>query len=98
MDIAYSVNRVLIRLTDERWQHIIGARDDLIGYRDDCLRVIENPDLVLVGNRGTLKAVKAFGRNRYLVVIYREESRSDGFVITAYFCRNIKGRKIIWRP
>jgi len=29
MEIAYSVNRVPIRLTDERWGHIVNSHDDL---------------------------------------------------------------------
>ncbi len=58
MDIAVSVNQVSIRLTDERWNHIVSARDELAGYYDDCLRTIEEPDLVLGGYRGSLKAVK----------------------------------------
>jgi uncharacterized protein YuzE len=35
--------------------------------------------------------------NRYLVVIYKELSAADGFVITAYFLRRIKRRNIKWR-
>jgi hypothetical protein len=98
MEIAYSVNGVPIRLTDERWNHIVKARDDLIDYQEDCLRVIEKPDLVLAGHGGSLKAVKGYGRNRYLVVLYREVSSEDGFVITAYFARKIQRRKVVWRP
>jgi hypothetical protein len=97
MDVAQSVNRVPIRLTDERWSHIINAHDDLAGYYDDCLQTIEEPDLILAGLRGSLKAVKGYGRNRYLVVIYRELDHEDGFVVTAYFVRRIDRRKAIWR-
>ena len=97
MDVALSVNRVSIRLTDERWSHIVNAHDDLAGYYDDCLQTIEEPDLILPGLNGSLKAVKNYGRNRYLVVIYREIDRTDGFVVTAYFVRHIDRRKAIWR-
>jgi hypothetical protein len=55
MDIAISVNRVPIRLTDERWSHIVNAHDDLAGYYDDCLQAIEDPDLILPGLRGSLQ-------------------------------------------
>ena len=97
MEVAYSVNRVLIRLTDERWNHIVNARDELAGYDQDCLQVIEEPDLILAGRHGSLKAVKCYGRNRYLVVVYREINADDGFVITAYFVRKFSRRHIIWR-
>lgn len=83
MDIAYSVNNVPIRLTDERWSHIVYSHDDMAGYYDDCLRVIEQPDLVVAGYRGSLKAAKGYGKDRYLQVIYKELSGSDGFVIAA---------------
>ena len=96
MDVAYSVNRVPIRLTAERWRHIVNSHDEMAGYYDDCLQAIEGPDLVLKGTRRSLKAVRGFGRNRFLVVIYRELAPSDGFVITTYFTRKIKRRGVTW--
>jgi len=97
MDVAYSINRVPIRLTEERWSHIVDAHDDMIEYYDDCLRAIEQPDFVLHGMRATLSAVKSYGRSRYLMVTYREISKDDGFIITAYFVRRINRRNIIWQ-
>ena len=96
MDIAYSVNRVPIRLTDERWQHIVDAHDELAGYFDDCLQVVEQPDWVLRGNSGSHIAVRAYGKERYLLVVYREVTRTDGFVITAYFSRKVERRRLVW--
>src|SRR5262245_53579617 len=98
MDIAYSVNRVPIRLTEERWSHIVNSHDEMAGYYDDCLQVIEEPDVVLAGRHGSLKAVKSYGRKGYLTVIYREVDAEDGFVVTAYFVRKIDRRNIVWRP
>jgi hypothetical protein len=98
MDSAPSVNGVRFRLTDERWRHIVDAHDEMAGYYDDCLQVIQSPDLVLAGYRGSLKAVKGYGRNRFLVVIYRELSASDGFVVPAYFTMRINRRNVVWRP
>src|SRR5438132_283994 len=97
MDIAFSVNRVPIRLTEERWTHIVNSRDEMAGYYDDCLLTIENPDLILAGHHGSLRAVKGYGRSRYLTVVYRELSPTDGFVITAYFVRRVDRRSIVWR-
>jgi hypothetical protein len=96
MDLAYSVNGIPIRLTDERWNHIVNARDDMAGYDDDCLPVIEEPDLVLAGYRGSLKAVKGYGRSRYLQVVYKELWDGDGFVITACFVSKIDRRAAVW--
>lgn len=71
MDVAISVEGVPIRLTHERWFHIVENHDDLAGYYDDVLETIENPDLVLCGYRSSLIAVRGYGRKRYLMVIYR---------------------------
>jgi len=95
--IAYSVNKVPIRLTYERWYHIIENHDDLASYFFDVLETIENPDFINRGNKGTLKATKNIGKSKWLVVIYREVSNSDGFVITAYFLDKKPKGKIIWK-
>ena len=97
MDVVYSVRGVPIRLTAERWFHIVENHDDLAGYYDDVLRVVEAPDLVLPGYRGSVIAVRGYGRDRYLMVVYREMSLSDGFVITAYFTSAIDRKKAIWK-
>ncbi|MBI3468168.1 MAG: hypothetical protein HY000_34620 [Planctomycetes bacterium] len=97
MGIARSVNGVPIRLTAERWSHIVKSHDELDGCYDDVLRVVENPDLVLRESGGALLAVKGYGRNRYLTVLYRELSPKDGFIITAYFARRMDRGKVVWR-
>lgn len=85
MDIAYSRNGVPIRLSYERWYHVTENHDDMASYYYEVLETIENPTLVIRGNKGTLKAARNLGKNNWLVVIYREISKKDGFVITAYF-------------
>jgi len=97
MDIALSTNNVPVRLTAERWFHIVETHDDLAGHYDNVLSVVENPDLVLRGYRGAFIAVSGAGRGRYLAVVYRELSAQDGFVITAYFTSKIDRKKVIWK-
>ena len=97
MDQAVSVNGVPIRLTHERWFHIAENHDDLAGYYDEILDVVENPDFLLGGHRGSLVAVKSFGPRRYLHVIYRELSDEDGFIITAFFASKAERKKAIWK-
>ena len=96
MDIAYSIANVPIRLTHERWFHIVENHDELSGYYDDVLAVIEDPELVLSGYRGSLIAARGYGRNRYLMVVYKELSRGDGFVITAYFTSKLERKRVTW--
>jgi hypothetical protein len=97
MDIAISKAGVPIRLTDERWNHIVENHDDMAGYYDEVLITVEDPDFILRGYSGALVAVGSLGRRKYLAVIYRELSRRDGFVITAFFTTQISRNLIIWR-
>lgn len=96
MDKAYSVNGVPIRLTHERWYHIIENHEDLASYFFEVLDAIENPDLVTRGNQGTLKAARNIGKRKWLIVVYRAISKADGFVITAYFLDTKPKGEIIW--
>lgn len=80
-----SVDGVPIRLTEERCFRIVENHDDMVGHYDDVLETVADPDLVLPWYRGSLIAVRNYGGKRYLLAIYREVSRDDGFVITAYF-------------
>ncbi len=43
LDTVYSVNDVPIRLTEERWMHIVDGRPDLASYYDLILNAIERP-------------------------------------------------------
>ena len=97
MDIAYSKNGIPVRLTYERWYHITENHDDLASYYYNVLETIEPPSFIIRGNKGTLKATRNFGRNKWLMVIYREISPNDGFVITAYFLHKRPKGEIVWR-
>lgn len=97
MDVAYSVNGVPIRLTRERWFHIVENHDELAGRYDDVLSAIEDPDLVLPGYGGALIAVRGVGRQQYLAVVYKELGSEDGFVLSAYLTRKVIRRKAIWK-
>ena len=99
MDVAFSINNVPIRLTAERWFHVVENHDDVAGYYDDVLDVIESerPELILRGYNGSKIAVRNFGRRRFLTIVYREISNDDGFVITAYFTSKIDRAKALWQ-
>ncbi len=97
MEIALSISGTPIRLTYERWYHITENHDDLASYFYEVLNAVENPDFILQGNKGTFKAIKHLSRKKWLVVIYREISKKDGFIITAYFLSRKPKGKILWR-
>jgi len=98
MDVAHSVKGVPIRLTYERWYHIVENHDDLASCFHEVLNAIETPDSVVRGSHGALKAVKNMGSRKWMVVIYRESSKRDGFVVTAYFLSKKPEGEIVWRP
>lgn len=97
MDIANSVHGVPIRLTYERWYHIVENHDEMASHYHDVLEAIEGPDLVVHGKGGAFKAGRSLGKRTWLVVVYRELSRNDGFVITAYRLDTRPKGKIAWR-
>ena len=97
MNLAHSVNGVPIRLTYERWYHIVENHDDMASYFHEVLETVEGTDIVVQGNGGVLKAVRNLGKRKWLVVIYREVSRHDGFVITAYLLDTRPKGKIAWQ-
>ena len=95
--VALSVNGVPIRLTVEGWRHISEGHPDLTEKQSDILAAIRSPDLIQEGDFGTLLAARRQD-DLYLVVVYRELSPSDGFVVTAYRARRLRQRNVIWRP
>jgi len=97
MGVAYSVNGVPIRLTYERWYHIVENHDELASYFYEVLETIGEPEIIIRGNKGTLKAARNIRKRRWLVVVYRELSKYDGFVITAYLLDSKPKGEIIWR-
>jgi predicted phage-related endonuclease len=103
MIIITSVNNIPVRLTAERWSHIINRHPELEYQREKVLETLAEPHIVLEGDFKTLQAAKHYSKTplteKYLVVIYKELSDKDGFVLTAYFTNRLSGkRRIIWKP
>lgn len=98
MQAIKSINGVPIRLTNERWFHIVENHDDIAGMAFDVLETISDPDFIVKGWKEEMLAVKKLD-SKYLIVIYREIDKKDGFVITAfatYKINQIKKRGIVW--
>lgn len=95
---AVSVNGVSIRLTDERWAHIVEEHGELNGLRVEALQTVKLPERILAGNEGEFLAVREMAQGKYIIVVYRER-KDDGFVITAFLTRRVRSlakRKQIW--
>lgn len=99
MDIVQSKNGVPIRLTDERWLHITEEHSEMAGSYFEVLETIEAPSAIYEGKAEELLAVSKIEPKQYLVVVYKETSDEDGFVITAFFTSKIKKierRTMLW--
>ena len=99
MDIVQSKNGVPIRLTEERWLHITEEHSEMAGYYFEVLETVQEPKTVYKGKAGEFLAVKEIDPQKYIVIIYKEVSEDDGFVITAFLTRRIKQierKKKLW--
>lgn len=100
MDVATTIskNGVLIRLTEERWKHIVLMHPSLADKQTKVLAIVKNPDYILKGKGGELLAVSALSKRGYLVVVYKE-GINDGFIITAFGTTDTRWlfkKEIIW--
>ena len=93
-----SKNNVSIRLTDERWTHIVEEHCELAGMRLEVVETVSCPLRILAGGAGELLAVREVSSGKNLVVVYRE-FEDDGFIITAFITSKTKSlnrRNQIW--
>ena len=64
MEVTHSIHSVPIRLTSERWMHIVENHDDLAGRYHDVLEAVADPDLVMKGKgEDETKTVTAHAKN-----------------------------------
>ncbi len=102
MIVVRSRDGVLVRLTEERWQHIVRRHPEMIDLRDQVVRTLAEPDLIQIGDIGELLAISDLGTThlpaRFMVVVYREVDNEDGFILTAYLTsRPSARRKVKWK-
>ena len=99
MHTARSINKILIRLTGERWEHIVESHDDLQAKRSSVLKTISEPDIIVQGIQNELLAAKKI-RSKWLIVVYKEVTKTDGFIITAFSTSRmhyVLKKEIIWK-
>ncbi|MBM4349512.1 MAG: hypothetical protein FJ106_06445 [Deltaproteobacteria bacterium] len=100
---VFSKNGKNIRLTSERWSHIVESHDYMAGNQDIMLETVENPDLIVSGGQNEFIAIKHYAETsiseKHLVVIYKEEE-NGGFVITAFMTSKpgkIRKKEVVWK-
>lgn len=89
-----------IRLPDERWIHLTKGHSEMAGYYSEVLETLEDPDAIYEGDSGELLAAKEIHADKYLVVVYKEMSEKDGFVITAFLSsrkKQLERRTKVWQ-
>jgi hypothetical protein len=90
MEMVRSKKGVPVRLTEQRWLHITEEHSEMAGYYFEVLETLEEPEAIYEGKEEELIAVKEIDTGKYLVVIYKEIRKEDGFIITAFLTRRIK--------
>lgn len=98
-----SKNRIDIRLTAERWSHIVEAHDYMAGNQDLVFETIESPDCIVQGEKDELIAIKHYQKTsiseKNVVVVYKETA-DDGFIITTFMTskpEKIFKRGVLWK-
>ncbi len=101
--IIISKNRIPVRLTQERWLHIISSHIEMGGNLPKLMKTVEDPDVIVTGVSDELRCIRFFPKThlgpKYLMAAYKEVTEDDGFIITAYKTSNIKkllNREIVW--
>ena len=75
----------------------------MVDQKERVLQTITEPQLIQQGDFGELIAVRFYEEtpliSKYLIAVYKEVSKEDGFLITAYFTNQPSERRlIVWRP
>lgn len=97
LNIVESINGVPIRLTEERWyEHIVFRHPYMSGYLNIVLDTLENPQFILQGTKAAKIAVANISRRKWMHVIYKEVSKTDGFIISARIESEYNENKVIW--
>lgn len=101
--MVISRNGKEIRLTAERWSHIVESHDYMAGNQDLIFETIEAPDFIVSGGQDELTAIKHYKKTsiseKDVVVIYKEQGK-EGFVITAFMTsepERIIKKGVIWK-
>lgn len=83
VDTIKSKNDMHVRLTDERWEHIVTEYSELSGLRDLVLQTVNDPEVMLSRNMGEPIALGESEEGIRLTVVCLE-AKLDGFVNTSF--------------
>jgi len=93
-----------LRLTRSSWKHITTEHPEMRPYLARILKAAQSPDLIAMGAKGELKAIKWFEDlhvgPKYIVAVYRKTDVKEGFIVTAYVTSDLRRtckRGVLWR-
>jgi hypothetical protein len=95
--VISKLTKDVIRLTNERWSHIIEEHPEMIDRLDKVLNTIAEPESIYQGYQGELLATKLIENGKCLVVVYKEAP--ECFIITAFSTKRVQSlqkRKYIY--
>jgi len=98
-----SKNGKEIRLSEERWYHIVESHDYMAGNQDIIFETLESPDIIVEGRMEEFIALKYYAKTsiseKHAVVIYKEQD-NEGFVITTFMTsrpESIMKKGVVWK-
>lgn len=102
MLVVLSRDGIPIRLTEERWRHIVHRHPEMAGQREQVLETLVEPDLIQEGDSGERLAIRFYPKtpltSKFLIVAYRKVSSEDGFILTAYLTNQPSARRtVLWK-
>ena len=91
-----------IRLTDERLEHIetdhpelqksIDKIEETLMFPSDVIKSVDDPYVWLY-----YRPYKVFSRQKSFLLIIVKISNGEGFVITAFYVKNIQKGEVVWK-
>jgi hypothetical protein len=102
--VASAISGALIRITYRQWAHVLENHDYMAGNLDLVLETLSDPNFIAQGGSDELIAMRHYPKTsiteKDAVVVYKEVSENDGFVITAFLTskpQKILKRGILWQ-
>ena len=86
-----------VKLTDERYFHIITRHPEILDKENELKAALENPEFIKrsLDDSNILLFYKASGKE-YIVVVVKDAG-GGGFILTAYITDFIKEGDIVWK-
>ncbi len=70
MIIVKSKNNIPLRLSKERWNHIVLRHPEIDGQKERMLETVTDPDLIQQGDFGELIAIRFYGQYTVNIEIF----------------------------